>query len=100
MRTTRLSSGTDPALRPVKVSRPARPPILLMAGLSFLLILTGCASKENERSPDDNRASQRAPSAQSQATSTPIDWAKVAEALGKSGAIQPGNVYKVGMPRG
>jgi Domain of Unknown Function (DUF1259) len=100
MRTNRLSSCTDPALRPVRVRRPARPPIFLMAGLSLLLVLTGCESKESERSPDDNRASQRAPSAQSQAASRPIDWAKVAEALGKAGAIQPGDVYKVGMPRG
>ncbi|MFL5493909.1 MAG: DUF1259 domain-containing protein [Gemmatimonadales bacterium] len=29
-----------------------------------------------------------------------MDWAKVAEALGKAGTIQPGDVYKVGMPRG
>jgi hypothetical protein len=100
MRTNQLPSRTDPAIRPARVRRPARPPIVVMAGLSFLLILTGCGSKENERGPDDNRASQRAPSAQSQAATTPIDWAKVAEALGKAGAVQPGNVYKVGMPRG
>ena len=31
---------------------------------------------------------------------TPIDWTKVAQALGKAGALQPGEVYKVGMPRG
>ena len=30
----------------------------------------------------------------------PIDWAKVAEALGKPGEMQPGGVYRVGLPRG
>src|SRR6202161_3012510 len=27
------------------------------------------------------------------------DWSKVATALGKSGAVMPGEVYRVGMPR-
>jgi hypothetical protein len=31
--------------------------------------------------------------------SAPIDWNKVAEALGKSGTMQPGDVYRVGLPR-
>jgi hypothetical protein len=85
MRTHRLSSRSDPAM-PVRVRRSVHPPTFLMAGLSLLLTLTGCASKESERKP--------------QAAVTPIDWTKVAEALGKAGAIQPGDVYKVGMPRG
>ena len=29
----------------------------------------------------------------------PIDWSKVGAALGKSGSIQPGDVYKVSLPR-
>src|SRR4051812_31335747 len=29
----------------------------------------------------------------------PIDWTKVGEALGKPGDLQPGGVYKVGLPR-
>ena len=28
-----------------------------------------------------------------------IDWSKVAAALGKSGAVMPGEVYRVGIPR-
>jgi uncharacterized protein DUF1259 len=99
MGTNRLSSRTDPAVRPIEVRRPARPQIFLMAGLSLLLTLTACASKESERKQDD-REGQPASSAQPQAAVTPIDWAKVAAALGKAGAIQPGDVYKVGMPRG
>src|SRR5487761_1622389 len=27
------------------------------------------------------------------------DWQKVGQALGKSGSVQPGGVYKVGLPR-
>ncbi|MEP7326751.1 MAG: DUF1259 domain-containing protein [Gemmatimonadota bacterium] len=38
-----------------------------------------------------------APSARRGAPS--IDWTAVAQALGKAGAIQPGDVYKVGLPR-
>jgi len=29
----------------------------------------------------------------------PFDWAPVAEALGRAGSVQPGDVYKVGFPR-
>jgi hypothetical protein len=29
----------------------------------------------------------------------PADWSKVAQALGKSGSVQPGDVYKVSLPR-
>jgi hypothetical protein len=31
---------------------------------------------------------------------TSIDWNKVGDALGKAGTVQPGDVYKVGLPRG
>jgi hypothetical protein len=30
----------------------------------------------------------------------PIDWNKVADALGKAGSVQPGGVYRVSLPRG
>jgi len=33
------------------------------------------------------------------ATPKPFDWVPVAEALGRPGAMQPGDVYKVGFPR-
>ena len=101
MRINRLLLRSHPAT-PVAARRVVHPhpPAFLMAGLSLLLTLTGCASKESDRTPDDDRTSRPAPSAQPQAPVTPIDWAKVAEALGKAGAIQPGDLYKVGMPRG
>jgi hypothetical protein len=85
MRTNPLSSRTDPAI-PVTLRPAVRHRTFVVVALSLLLTLTGCASKENERTP--------------QAALTPIDWTKVAAALGKTGAIQPGDVYKVAMPRG
>jgi hypothetical protein len=88
--------------------RPVRPAIFLMAGLSLFLVLAACSRKEKEGDQDEERAEspaaetqeKQAVSAQPQAPLTPIDWTKVAEALGKAGAVQPGEVYKVGMPRG
>src|SRR5438105_1846210 len=80
--------------------RRIRASTVLVAGLSILLALTGCASKASERRRNEDQARQPTPSARPGAASTPIDWDKVAKALGKAGAIQPGDVYKVGMPRG
>jgi len=76
--------------------RQVRHPILGIAGLALLLILAACAPKEKVGGQDEERAE----STQPQAPLTPIDWATVAGALGKAGAVQPGDVYKVGMPRG
>ena len=53
-------------------------PAIVIAGLSLVLGLTAPA----------------------QAAQTPIDWTKVGAALGKSGTVQPGEVYKVALPRG
>jgi hypothetical protein len=54
-----------------------RPHILLAAGLQLLVAFPATAQQ-----PAD------------------IDWAAVAAALGKAGSMQPGDVYKVGLPRG
>jgi len=86
----------------------SRPTILLMAGLSLCIVLIGCETKEKEGAQDEERTASPAPanqakladSAQAQAPVAPIDWNKVAEALGKAGTLLPGGVYKVGMPRG
>jgi Domain of Unknown Function (DUF1259) len=76
----------------------------VMAGLSLLLALPGCETKAKEGDQDEERAEPPAAERQEkqppQAAQTPIDWTKVGEALGKAGAVQPGEVYKVGMPRG
>jgi Domain of Unknown Function (DUF1259). len=88
----------------------SRPAILLMAGLSLCLVLVGCETKEKEGAQDEEGTASPAPAkqanqadsaqAQAQASVAPIDWNEVAEALGRAGALQPGGVYKVGMPRG
>src|SRR5439155_11674203 len=90
--------------------RPVRPPIFLMAGVALLLVLAACApkGKQKEGDQDEERAEspaaekQKTPalSTQPQAALPPIDWATVAGALGRAGAVQPGDVYRVGMPRG
>jgi len=92
----------------VPTRRPIRPPIFFTAGLSLLLVLAACAPKEKagdkheERveSPAAEKQETPALSTQPQAAFTPIDWGTVAGALGKAGAVQPGDVYRVGMPRG
>jgi len=86
----------------------SRPAILLMAGLSLGIVQIGCETKEKEGAQDEERTASPAPanqakqadSTQAQASIAPIDWTKVAEALGKAGTLLPGGVYKVGMPRG
>jgi hypothetical protein len=37
--------------------------------------------------------------AYAQNTTAPFDWSSVGRALGKTGSLQPGDVYKVGLPR-
>jgi hypothetical protein len=101
MRISRLCSRADIAAPTI---RPGRLSLLVMAGLSLLLALTACETKAKEGDQDEERA--ESPEAERQEkqpplpTQTPIDWSKVGKALGKAGAAQPGEVYKVGMPRG
>jgi hypothetical protein len=40
-----------------------------------------------------------APVVNAQQSSTPADWKAVEQALGKAGAMQPGDVFKAGLPR-
>jgi hypothetical protein len=69
--------------------------MVLTAGLSLLLGLTACATKAKEGDQKHEQSSVT----QTQPALTPIDWNRVATALGRAGAVQPGGVYKVGMPR-
>jgi hypothetical protein len=101
MRIGRLSSRADIAAPPMRRGRPS---VFVIIGLSLLLALTACKTKAKEGDQDEERAESPAAERQEkqppQAAQTPIDWTKVGEALGKAGALQPGEVYKVGMPRG
>jgi hypothetical protein len=69
--------------------------MVLTAGLSLLLGLTACATKAKEGDQKHEQSSVT----QTQPALTTIDWNRVATALGRAGAVQPGGVYKVGMPR-
>jgi hypothetical protein len=60
---------------------------------SFLLIaaamaLVGCAAGETAQQP-----------AQSGGQAAGADWKAVEQAMGRPGALQPGDVYRFGMPR-
>ncbi len=53
-----------------------------------LFVLVACSATHNQSGQSNNP--QQA---------TAIDWTPVEQALGKSGAVQPGDVYKVSLPR-
>jgi hypothetical protein len=60
----------------------------VVAVLTTIFVLAACSAPQNENSP-----------ANSAQTQTATDWKAVEEALGKAGSMQPGDVYKVSLPR-
>src|SRR2546426_3314218 len=64
---------------------------LLLAGA--MLVLAGCGAREER----EEQAAEHARTAS--APPMPVDWTAVEQALGRSGAPQPGDVYKFGLPR-
>lgn len=62
-----------------------------LSALLLSQLVLGC---ETAKQGDRAEAQQRPPLEPSA-----MDWAPVGQALGKAGAMQPGNVYKVGFPR-
>lgn len=56
--------------------------------LATFFVLIACSAPQNESTPSNN---------QQQAGAT--DWKPVEQAIGKAGSMQPGDVYKVGLPR-
>lgn len=82
---------------------PARPSVVHRATLSLLVGLTACGVKTKEGTSDKERAESPAAGEEKQTPGTsqaPVDWTKVGDALGKAGTVQPGDVYKMGLPRG
>jgi hypothetical protein len=65
-----------------------------LTGVAIIVALTACQTNAKAGNPGTERTESSATEMQ------PIDWAKVSEALGKPGTVQPGGVYKVGLPRG
>jgi hypothetical protein len=56
--------------------------------IAFVLLLAACSAPQAQNSDANSGASQ-----------TATDWKAVEQALGKAGSMQPGDVYKVSLPR-
>jgi len=56
-------------------------------GVATMFVLVACSAPQNQATPSNSQ--------QSSAT----DWKPVEQALGKAGSMQPGDVYKVSLPR-
>lgn len=67
--------------------------VMLMVAASAVMH-TGCSG-----TPADDKAADPAESASGATNAPAIDWSRVDSALGRSGAMQPGDVYRFGMPR-
>jgi len=65
---------------------------MILAALAALL--AGCTGK-----PADDKAASPADSASNTTSAPAIDWTRVDSAFGRKGAMQPGDVYRFGMPR-
>ncbi len=65
----------------------------MLTGIAFLLatifVFVACSAPEGQNSGQSNTAQQ----------SAGADWKAVEQALGKAGSMQPGDVYKVSLPR-
>jgi len=62
--------------------------IVVAFALTTLFVLVACSAPQNQ--------AVQSPSQQPSTT----DWKAVEQALGKAGSVQPGDVYKVSLPRG
>src|ERR1700740_3140089 len=60
----------------------------LAAVVTTVFVLAACSAPQNGNAP-----------ANSSPTQTATDWKPVEQALGKAGSMQPGDVYKVSLPR-
>jgi uncharacterized protein DUF1259 len=65
---------------------------LVLAGAT--LVALGCSGRETR----EHETAEHAPAASS--PPAPVDWTAVEQAMGRAGAMQPGDVYKFGLPRG
>ena len=61
---------------------------IVPAVLMTIFVLAACSAPQNENSATNSAQPQNA-----------TDWKPVEQALGKAGSIQPGDVYKVSLPR-
>ena len=70
-----------------------------LVGWALLGGVAACGTQVKAGSSDKERAESPPTEVQETASNTPVDWSKVGDALGKAGSVQPGDVYKVSMPR-
>jgi hypothetical protein len=83
-------------------SRPAVPGfrVGVVATAALLVLQLGLTACDKDR---DNDEDDKAPAAAQQPAGrafASMDWKQVDQALGRAGAMQPGNVDKIGFPRG
>lgn len=62
--------------------------VAVLAGVMTIFVLVACSAPQNDNA-----------TANSAQTQTATDWKPVEQALGKAGSMQPGDVYKVSLPR-
>src|SRR5438876_4432861 len=81
---------TDGVLGHISLARKTRRVVLCLVAfaLATLFVLVACSAPQNQAGQSNN---------QQQAGAT--DWKPVEQALGKAGSMQPGDVYKVSLPR-
>src|SRR5437588_5329215 len=74
----------------ISLARKTRRVVLCLAAFAVatLFVLVACSAPQNQSGQSNN---------QQQAGAT--DWKPVEQALGKAGSMQPGDVYKVSLPR-
>src|SRR3989442_11704322 len=74
----------------LSLARKTRRVVLCLAvvAVATLFVLAACSAPQNQSGQSNN---------QQQAGAT--DWKPVEQALGKAGSMQPGDVYKVSLPR-
>ncbi len=65
------------------------PKALPLLAATVFAVMAACAGRESAEQP----------SLPQQQPATPADWKPVEQALGKSGSMQPGDVFKVSLPR-
>src|SRR5262245_39928683 len=84
------SSGRNRVMRTASI-RPARGAEIAI-GLLFLIVisLAGLVAAAERFGEEPSTAPIAA---------APVDWKQVEQALGKTGSMQPGDVYKIGIPR-
>src|SRR5438128_3112878 len=87
---TRDRNMTRRVLGHLSLAHKTRRVVLCLAviAVATLFVLVACSAPQNQSGQSNN---------QQQAGAT--DWKPVEQALGKAGSVQPGDVYKVSLPR-